>query len=283
MKKLGISILLTFLTVLIFGQNKKEMADKEAIEKLIHKEVNAFLEKDWDSFESCWMQEPFARHFVTTKNTFNGMIGWENMKKLISQGFESEGPRGFSIEKTGIDIHVFEDAAYATFQEIYRPHSEDDPREIVALNNAFFMNDEGEWKFVCMNIVNTSSFDDARMNKALIEEYLEAISGQDKTWELLVKYIDKTRDSLIKQNIAVERAFPKYELTPDEILVDGNKVVVRGKFRGTQHGTFGNIAPTGNEVNLPVVLFYTLTNGKITEYEVSYDNASMMKQLGVMQ
>ncbi|MFC2098703.1 ester cyclase [Bacteroidota bacterium] len=283
MKKLRILILLSLVPVLMLGQNKKETADKEAIEKLIHKEVKAFLEKDWTTFESCWLQEPYSRHFVTTKNAFNGKFGWENMVKLISQGFDSEGPRGFSIEKTDIKIQVFEDAAYATFKEIRRPHSEDDPREIIALNNAFFMNDEGDWKFVCMNIVNTSSFEDARNNRALIEEYLEAISGQEKTWELLVNYIDKSREALIKQNIAVEQAFPKYELTPNEILVDGNRVVVQANFRGTQHGTYRNIAPTGNEVKFPVVLFFTLTNGKITENEVSYDNESMMKQLGVMQ
>ena len=282
MKTLGISLLCIILTVSVFSQDKKELAEKKAIEKLIHKEVNAFLEKDWELFESCWLHEPYSRHFVTSKSAFNGRIGWESMKKLMSQGYKTEGSRGFTGEKTNIDIQVFGDAAYVTMHDNFWSTSEDDPWRILAINNAFFVKREDEWKFVCMNIVNSSSFKDSKNHRVLIEEFLETISGKEKTEELLTRYIAQENTALIEQNIMVEQAFPMYELTAEEILVDGNRVVVRGSFRGVQHGPYGSIAPTGNEVKMPVVLFYTLENGKITDYTVTYDNASMLRQLGVL-
>ena len=283
MKKTGIFLLFILPAVLAFGQSKKELADEKAIEKLIHKEINSYLGKDWERFESCWLHEPYTRHFVTSKSAFNGRIGWEKMEKTISQGFDTEGPRGFTSEKADIDIQVFGDAAYATFLEHHISTSEENPWKIDAINNAFFVKRDGEWKFVCMNIVNTSSFNTAKRNRALIEEYLETISGNAKTREMFTRYIFADNQALINQNMMVEQAFPLYELIADEIIVGGNKVVVRGKFRGVQHGMYGSIAPTGNEVKFPVVMIYTIEKGKIAEHTVSYDNASMLRQLGVLE
>jgi predicted ester cyclase len=278
MKTYILGIILIFISSLSFAQSKKELAAKRDIEELIHREVGAFLEKDWEGFEACWLHEPYSRHFVTSKSAFNGKIGWDNMKDLISRSFEIEGSRGYTTEKTDIDIQVFGKAAYATFKEHYTSTSPDDPLDIEALNNAFFINQNGEWKFVCMNIVNTSSFIEANRNRDLVQEYLETISGHAKTRAMFAEYISD--ESLIRQNLAVEQAFPIYELSADEILVDGKRVVAIGNFRGIQHGTYGDIAPTGNEVKLPVVMMFTVQHGKISEYRVSYDNASMLRQLG---
>jgi hypothetical protein len=280
MKKFITSLLIISLAIPAFPQGKKERAAKEEIEKLIKKEITAFLNKDWEEFQKCWLHEPYTRHFVTSKSAFNGRIGWENMQNLISKSFEIDGPRGFTTSKTDIDIQVFGEAAYATLREQYQSTNPDDPWVIEALNNAFFAKRDGEWKFVCMNIVNTSSFEDANRYREIIQDYLETISGRAKTREMFLRYISDKNESLIRQNIAVEQAFPMYELRANEILVDGNRVIVYGKFRGVQHGRYGDIAPTGNEVKLEVVLGYTLENGKITSHTVSYDNASMLEQLG---
>jgi predicted ester cyclase len=270
------------LAVMVFGQSRQEQADMKSIEKLIQKEITAFLDKDWDKYQECWLHEPYTRHFVSSKSSFNGMIGWEHIQQIMSQGFSSEGPRGFTFEKTDLDIHVFGDAAYATIRERYGSTSGDDPWSIDALNNAFLVRHEGSWKFVCMNFVNTSSYDDAREHRALIQGFLETISGNAKTRQVFEKYIHKGNESLIRQNLAVEQAFPMYELIPEEIMVDGNRVMVRARFRGVQHGTYGTIPPSGKEVSLDVILLYTLANGKITEHTVTYDNESMLKQLGAL-
>ncbi len=285
MKRISIAFLCISFACLASGQDKKELAEKKAIEKLIRTEMGAFLDKDWELFESCWLQEPYTRHFVTSKNAFNGMIGWENMKTILSQSFHTEGPRGFSSEKTDIEIQVYGNAAYATYLERHVSTDEQNPWRIEAINNAFFIKQkrDGKWKFVCVNIVNTSSFEDARNNRALVEEFLETISGNPKTGEMFARFIAGDKPSLIDLNLSVEQAFPLYELTADEILVEGKRVVVRGRFHGIQHGPYGSIPPSGNEVTLPVVLLYTLENGKISDYTVVYDNASMLRQLGVLE
>ena len=282
MKKFSFALLFLFLALPLFSQKGNPSTDEEAIRNLIQTEIRAFIDKDWKLFESCWLQEPYTRHFVTSRNAFNGRIGWENMKSIMSQSFETEGPRGFTSEKTDIDINVFGDAAYATFLEHHWSTQEENPWEIQAINNAFFVKRDGEWKFVCMNIVNTSSFETARENRALVEEFLETISGEQKTQEMFLRFFAEDKQDLLEQNLMVEQAFPLYELAPEEILQDGNRVVVRAEFTGIQHGTFGSIPPTGNQVQLPVVLFFTVDQGKISEYEVIYDRARMLRQLDAL-
>jgi predicted ester cyclase len=283
MKKTAVLLLIVLSTVMAFGQSNKPSADEKAIEKLIHKEIKAYVDKDWKTYESCWLHEPYTRHFVTSKSAFNGRIGWEKLGKTTSQSFKIEGPRGSDSKKTDIQIQVFGDAAYATFKEHHWSISEEDPWKIEAINNAFFVKRDGKWKFVCMNIVNTSSYETAKKNRALVEEFLETISGNIKTEDMLTRYISAESEEVIRQNLMVEEAFPLYELTADEIMVEGNRVVAKAKFSGLQQGLFGSIEPTGNKVDLEVVLLYTIDNGQITEYSVIYDNASMLRQLGVHQ
>lgn len=280
MKRSCLSILFIFLFILAFGQSKKEAAEIKAVEKLIQKEITAFLAKDWETFESCWLHEPFSRHFVTSKNAFNGKIGWENMKELIKQGFDAEGERGYSITKTEINIQVFGGAAYATFMENYSTNSDENPITMQGFNNAFFVKDDGKWKFVCMNIVNLSSFEVARKNRALVEEYHGEISGKSKTREMFEKYLDAGRDDLIKMNLAVENAFPEFELTPKEIIVEGSRVVVRADFKGVHKGQYGEVPASGNKVKLDMTIFYTVGNGKITEMTPYFDNGKLMEQMG---
>jgi steroid delta-isomerase-like uncharacterized protein len=116
--------------------------------------------------------------------------------------------------------------------------------------------------------------------KAFVRQYLEAISGKDKPAAVVNRYVT---DEQLKHHIAqFEAAFPSYQLTADDMIAEGDKVVVRTTFRGTHNGDFMGIPPTGKQVTIPVMLIYLIADGKIAQHWMQADSLSLLQQLGAI-
>jgi predicted ester cyclase len=116
-------------------------------------------------------------------------------------------------------------------------------------------------------------------NKALIRQYLKTISGQAKP-PALVKQV--VADEILQQHIAgAEAAFPHYEMLVEELIAEGDKVVVRFALRATHQGDFMGIPATGRQVNVPGIIIYRIAADKIVEHWMQFDAMTMMQQLGV--
>ena len=114
-------------------------------------------------------------------------------------------------------------------------------------------------------------------NKNLILDYLRTLSGQPKTPDLVAKYV---ADEHLAQHIAeTEAAFPRYEIAIDDVLAEGEKVVVRGTFHGVHAGPFAGIAPTGRTVSAGLIIIYEISGGRIVDHWMQFDGASLMQQL----
>ena len=86
-----------------------------------------------------------------------------------------------------------------------------------------------------------------------------------------------------RQSIAAMRAaFPDVHFTEDDILVDGDKVVLRWTFHGTHRGEFLGVAPTGKHVTFTGINIYRIAHGKIVERWASEDAISLYQQLGLL-
>ena len=83
-------------------------------------------------------------------------------------------------------------------------------------------------------------------------------------------------------NTMFRAAFPDWYSTPEELIAEGDKVAERWTGRGTHHGEFQGIPPTGKQVAVPGVVFYRIRDGKIVEFRGSFDMLSMLQQLGVV-
>ena len=87
----------------------------------------------------------------------------------------------------------------------------------------------------------------------------------------------------VKQFIAApRRAFPDFQTTIDDILAQGDKVVVRFTARGTHRGKFQGVAPTGKQVTWAGINIYQITGGKIAETWQLGDALGLMQQLGAI-
>jgi predicted ester cyclase len=77
-------------------------------------------------------------------------------------------------------------------------------------------------------------------------------------------------------------AFPDLRLTVEDIIVEGDKIVVRMTFRGTHQGAFVGIPPTGKQVTVTEIAILRIANGKVIEQWINTDELGLMQQLGAI-
>lgn len=77
-------------------------------------------------------------------------------------------------------------------------------------------------------------------------------------------------------------AFPDMKFAIDDMLEDGDKIVVRATMTGTHKGEFMGIAPTGKSISVQAIDIVRFENGKVTDHWGVTDTAGMMEQLGAM-
>ncbi len=77
-------------------------------------------------------------------------------------------------------------------------------------------------------------------------------------------------------------AFPDMHLTAEDIIAEGEKVVVRLTYRGTHRGELMGIPPTGKQVTVTGIQIVRVANGRIAENWINLDALGMLQQLGVI-
>ncbi len=77
-------------------------------------------------------------------------------------------------------------------------------------------------------------------------------------------------------------AFPDVHFTIDEIVVEGDKAVVRWKWTGTHKSEFMGIPATNKKVTGWVIQIDRIVGGKIAEVWERMDTLGFMQQLGLV-
>ncbi len=87
----------------------------------------------------------------------------------------------------------------------------------------------------------------------------------------------------IKQTIAgLIAAFPDIRSSEDDLIADGDAVVVRRTMRGTHQGEFMGIGPTGKAITFTGIWFARLSDGRLQEQWVSFDALGLLRQIGAI-
>ena len=77
-------------------------------------------------------------------------------------------------------------------------------------------------------------------------------------------------------------AFPDLQISIEDQIAEGDKVVTRWSSRGTHRGEFRGIAPTANEVRLTGIGIFRFSEGKVVESWDNFDQLGMLQQLGAI-
>jgi len=72
---------------------------------------------------------------------------------------------------------------------------------------------------------------------------------------------------------------PDLRFTIQEMISEGDKVVVSWILSGTHQGEFYGIAPTNKKVSVEGITIHQIENGKILESNASWDRLGMMRQV----
>lgn len=86
----------------------------------------------------------------------------------------------------------------------------------------------------------------------------------------------------IKNHIATcRRGFPDLKFTIDDMIAEGDEVVMHWTGRGTHSGSFLGMPPTNRKADVTGMSICRIANGKIVESWSHWNLMSMMEQLGV--
>ena len=129
-------------------------------------------------------------------------------------------------------------------------------------------------------------------NKAIVRRYFEQVIAEgraDLVEEFLAEGIELHGTGLppgvesVREWVTqMAAAFPDRKNTIDDLIAEGDKVVIRTTFSGTHLAEIEGIPATGKQVTQPSISIFQLLNGKIVGGWYASDNLSMMQQLGVI-
>lgn len=135
----------------------------------------------------------------------------------------------------------------------------------------------------------------AEQNKALIVRFVEEFFNRGNMGvvgeifapdfiehEQLPPGIPNGREGVKVLTTILRSAFPDFKATIDDILAEGDKVVIRMTWSGTQKGEFMGVPATGKRVSFGVIDIIRITNGKLVEHWGQMDSMSLMQQLGAI-
>jgi hypothetical protein len=134
-------------------------------------------------------------------------------------------------------------------------------------------------------------------NKATFKRFHEAANTGDV--EFLAKTIDEivAPDAVIRTPLPIDangaellkqvwamlfRVYPDIQLTVEDVIAEGDKVVARNTVTGTHQGEFMGVGPTGKSVTYNEIFIFRFANGRVVETWGVVDVLSQMKQLGVI-
>lgn len=148
--------------------------------------------------------------------------------------------------------------------------------------------------FFLMAAACCSPREEAERNKEVVEQVAAAIRAYD--YDALDQYIvsdykrhcQATPDAKVEsleefKNLmrGFENAFPDAEMKLEFLVAEGDLVAIWGKYLGTHTGPMGDIPATGQKVDSDFGGVHRLVDGKIVETWVTWDNVTMLQQLGL--
>ena len=133
----------------------------------------------------------------------------------------------------------------------------------------------------------------AEQNKAIVRRYQDALNAN--TLDALDALL---APNLISHNLlpgvpagvsgakmvhqGLQAAFPDQHTHIEDLLADGDKVVMRFTVSGTHKGPLMGMPATGKNYSVPGISIFRLADGKIAEHWGVFDQLAVMQQLGLV-
>ena len=133
-------------------------------------------------------------------------------------------------------------------------------------------------------------------NKSIINQFFSEVINKGDTVVMKNLMSDKFIDHYAASNLPkgiegftqffkmISTAFPNLQVKVEDMISEGDKVVVRLTISGTQTGVLlGNIPPSGKHATWTGIDIFKIENGKITDRWSQRDIMGMMRQIGAIK
>ena len=132
-------------------------------------------------------------------------------------------------------------------------------------------------------------------NKALFRRFVEEVfnKGNVSTIDefLAPNFVEREvlppgtpsgREGVKQLTMMFRTAFPDFNVRIDDMIAEGDKIVARTTWSGTQKGEFMGIPSSGKRVSFDVIDIIRISEGKGEEHWGVMDSSALMQQLGVI-
>ena len=139
-------------------------------------------------------------------------------------------------------------------------------------------------------VASTASAADLETNKKLYRDFVETVINKRQP-DAASRYM---ADDLIEHNANIAQAgrrqflasvlagFSDYHGEIQEILAEGDRIVVRTVWTGTQDGPFLGLPPSGRKLRFMTADFFRIENGKLAEHWDVVDSLPRAVALGLV-
>ena len=115
-----------------------------------------------------------------------------------------------------------------------------------------------------------------RRNVSVVDELL----APDFIEHEVIPGLPPGREGAKQMFVMLHGAFPDFKGSIDDLIAEGEKVVMRWTWTGTQKGEFMGMPPSGKRMSIGVIDIIRFSGGKAVEHWGISDNLALMQQLG---
>jgi len=129
-------------------------------------------------------------------------------------------------------------------------------------------------------------------NKQLARDYFRAFLNRDEAWwETHIAHDFKRNDPGLPFQVigpaGVKRladilhpGIPDMQLPIEDVIAEGEKVLVRLRVKGTHGGELMGLPATGKPIDIGVMDLFHVRDGKLIEHWALLDNLGLLRQVG---
>ena len=119
-------------------------------------------------------------------------------------------------------------------------------------------------------------------NKALIRRFVDQVRNGGNLDAIAELAVPNKVDELRRSAVLLTNAFSDYEVWIDELIAEGDRVVMRATQRGIHTGFWFGLPPTGKRVEWTVIRIFRIADGRIADTWFASDQPGLLRQIGAV-
>jgi predicted ester cyclase len=133
----------------------------------------------------------------------------------------------------------------------------------------------------------------SEQNRELVRQLNEEFHNQGRIHEVIEQWfapefvnhaappgLPPTREGNEMFSMAFRRAFPDYQVTIHDVIVEGDKVVTRKTFSGTHQGDWMGVPASGRKISFGGIDIVRIVGDKVVEHWGQFDMLTLVQQIG---